>query len=65
MPVYGDFDAAFGEEEPEQTGETYVAFDDVVVSEQQTETDVMALEGRHKMTLQQMKELILGNVRHS
>ncbi len=40
----------------------YVAFADDVVSDTQTETDVRQLEGKHKMTIQQMKEHILGSV---
>ncbi len=43
-------------------GEVYVAFADDVVSDTQTETDVRQLEGKHKMTIQQMKEHILGSV---
>lgn len=58
-----DFDAVFGEEEPDVAdGEMFVAFADDVVSDSQTETDVRNLEGKHRMTLQQMKEQILGGV---
>ena len=39
-----------------------MAFAEDVVSDTQTETDVRQLEGKHKMTLQQMKEKILGQV---
>ena len=60
--VYSDFDAAFGEEEPSPDGEQFVAFTDDVVSDQQTVTDVRQLEGKHKMSIQQMKEQILGSV---
>ncbi len=60
--MFDDFDAAFGEEEPEQDGEAFVSFADDIVSDAQTETDVRNLEGRHKMSFQQMKEQILGAV---
>ncbi|KAL8598265.1 hypothetical protein ACOMHN_035215 [Nucella lapillus] len=56
---FADFDAMFGEDEPEPTGQTYVTFEDDHVSDEQTETDVRNMEGRFKMTLQQMKEHIL------
>ena len=57
-----DFDAAYGEQEPDIAGETYVSFGNDAVSDQQTETDVKELEGKHKMSLQQMKEQVLGSV---
>ncbi|KAL4237950.1 hypothetical protein ACF0H5_002660 [Mactra antiquata] len=57
---YRDFDMMFGEDEPEPDGNVYVAFDDEGTSEAQTETDVKNLEGRLKMTFQQMKEQMLG-----
>ncbi|XP_052275180.1 uncharacterized protein LOC127874696 isoform X4 [Dreissena polymorpha] len=57
---YRDFDEMFGEDEPEPDGNVYVAFDDEGVSEAQTETDVKNLEGRLKMTFQQLKESTLG-----
>ena len=62
VPTCSDFDAMFGEEEPDVNGENFVAFADDIVSESQTETDVRNLEGKHKMTLQEMKEQILGCV---
>ncbi|XP_013386604.1 uncharacterized protein LOC106156055 isoform X2 [Lingula anatina] len=63
IPTYSDFDAIFGEEEPDDVdGEVYVAFNEEVVSEQQTETDVRKLEGKHNMTLQQMKEMVLSTL---
>ena len=43
-------------------GEAFVSFADDIVSDAQTETDVKNLEGRHKMSLQQIKEHILGSV---
>ncbi|XP_052766652.1 uncharacterized protein LOC128207645 isoform X4 [Mya arenaria] len=57
---YRDFDMMFGEDEPEPDGNVYVAFDDEGASEAQTETDVKNLEGRLKMTFQQLKEHTLG-----
>ena len=57
-----DFDAMFGEDEPEHTGQAYVTFEDDHVSDEQTETEVRNLEGRFQMTLQQMKEHILASV---
>lgn len=59
-PLFGDFDFLFGEEEPEPNGQVYVTFEDERVSEEQTETDVKNLEGRTRMSLQQLKEQILG-----
>lgn len=59
---YRDFDMMFGEDEPEPDGNVYVAFDDEGASEAQTETDMKNLEGRLKMTFQQMKEQLLGTV---
>ena len=60
-PFIPDFDATYGEDEPEPK-ETLVAFTADVVSDQQTEADVKILEGKHKMTLQRMKEQVLGTV---
>ena len=60
-----DFDVTYGEPEPDITGETYVSFGNDAVSDQQTETDVKELEGKHKMSLQEMKEQILGSVSSS
>ena len=60
--IIEDYDAVFGEEEPTDTGEAYVTFNEDVVSDQQTETDVRHLEGKHKMSVQQMKETVLGSV---
>lgn len=59
---YRDFDMMFGEEEPEPDGNVYVTFEDEGTSEAQTETDVKNLEGRLKMTFQQLKEQMLGTV---
>ena len=59
---YRDFDMMFGEDEPEPDGNVYVTFEDEGTSEAQTETDVKNLEGRLKMTFQQLKEHILGSV---
>ena len=59
---YRDFDIMFGEDEPEPDGNVYVTFDDEGVSEAQTETDVKNLEGRLKITIQQIKEQLLGHV---
>ncbi|KAK3576327.1 hypothetical protein CHS0354_039734 [Potamilus streckersoni] len=61
QPFYGDFDYMLGEEEPEPNGQVYVTFDDEGVSEEQTETDVKNLEGRLKMSFQQLKEQLLGS----
>ncbi|XP_053375384.1 uncharacterized protein LOC123527871 isoform X6 [Mercenaria mercenaria] len=58
---YRDFDMMFGEDEPEPDGNVYVTFEDEGTSEAQTETDVKNLEGRLKMTFQQLKEHILGS----
>ncbi|KAL5009301.1 hypothetical protein ScPMuIL_014882 [Solemya velum] len=55
-----DYDYMFGEEEPEPDGPVYVRFEDEPVSEEQTETDVKNLESRLKITLQEMKEQVLG-----
>ncbi|XP_076099179.1 uncharacterized protein LOC143068768 isoform X14 [Mytilus galloprovincialis] len=59
-PLFGDFDFLFGEEEPDPNGQVYVQFEDERGSEEQTETDVKNLEGRTRMSLQQLKEQILG-----
>ena len=59
---YRDLDMMFGEDEPEPDGNVYVTFEDEGTSEAQTETEVRNLEGRMKMSLQQMKEQILGTV---
>lgn len=61
-PLFGDFDFLFGEEEPDPNGQVYVQFEDERGSEEQTETDVKNLEGRTRMSLQQLKEQILGTV---
>lgn len=61
-PIFGDFDYLFGEEEPNPDGQVYVKFDDEGVSEARTETDVKNMEGRLKMSLQQLKESVLGMV---
>ncbi|ESO83511.1 hypothetical protein LOTGIDRAFT_236545 [Lottia gigantea] len=53
------FDALL-RETPVPTGEPFVTFEDDLVSEAQTETDVRNLEGRLKMTFQQMKEQVIG-----
>ncbi|KAK2187817.1 hypothetical protein NP493_153g02003 [Ridgeia piscesae] len=49
--------------EGEEAGEQYVAFSSDVISDQQTESDMKQLENKHKMSLQQMKEQILGSVK--
>ncbi|KAK6183535.1 hypothetical protein SNE40_011001 [Patella caerulea] len=59
MPFF-HFDALL-REEPAPTGDPYVTFnDDDAVSEAQTETDVRNMEGRLKMTIQQMKEQVIA-----
>ncbi|CAL1527617.1 unnamed protein product [Lymnaea stagnalis] len=56
------FEAFFGEVEPENDGQTYVQFEEEEgVSEEQTEVDMRNLEGRLKMSVQQVKEKILGS----
>ncbi|XP_021361721.1 uncharacterized protein LOC110455726 isoform X3 [Mizuhopecten yessoensis] len=60
-PRYVDFDLLFGEEEPDTHGQVYVTFQDEHVSEEQTENDVKNLEGRLKMSIQQLKEQALGS----
>ncbi|XP_012937168.1 uncharacterized protein LOC101859632 [Aplysia californica] len=56
-----DFEALFGEAEPELGGQAFVQFDEEGISEEQTETDMRNMEGRLKMTVQQVKEKILGS----
>ncbi|XP_067682061.1 regulator of G-protein signaling 22-like isoform X1 [Haliotis asinina] len=60
-PFVNDFDALFGEAEPEPTGERYVVFEDSS-DDDNTETDVRNMEGRLRMSLQQMKEQVLGTL---
>ncbi|XP_046379372.2 uncharacterized protein LOC124151105 isoform X11 [Haliotis rufescens] len=60
-PYLNDFDALFGEVEPEPTGERYVVFEDSS-DDDNTETDVRNMEGRLRMSLQQMKEQVLGTL---
>ncbi|ELU03775.1 hypothetical protein CAPTEDRAFT_221083 [Capitella teleta] len=60
IAVLDVFDAVYGEEEPAPAAEALVSFADDVVSDQQTETDIKQLETKHNMSLQQMKEFILG-----
>ncbi|XP_069117342.1 regulator of G-protein signaling 22-like isoform X3 [Argopecten irradians] len=60
-PKYVDFDFLFGEAEPDTQGQVYVTFEDEHVSDEQTENDVKNLEGRLKMSLQQLKEQALGS----
>jgi len=55
-----DFEALFGEAEPELGGQSFVQFDEDGISLEQTETDMRTLEGRLKMTVQQVKERFLG-----
>ena len=57
-----DFEALFGEAEPELGGQSFVQFDEDGISLEQTETDMRTLEGRLKMTVQQVKERFLGTV---
>ncbi|XP_062595139.1 regulator of G-protein signaling 22-like isoform X4 [Saccostrea cucullata] len=59
-PMFGDFDFLFGEDEPDPDGRVYVSFQDEHASEEQTENDVKNMEGRLKMSLQQLKEQVLG-----
>ncbi|XP_056020780.1 uncharacterized protein LOC125650178 isoform X16 [Ostrea edulis] len=59
-PMFGDFDFLFGEDEPDPDGKVYVSFQDEHTSEEQTETDVKNMEGRLKMSLQELKEQVLG-----
>lgn len=56
-----DFEALFGEPEPELDGRSFVQFDEEGVSEEQTETDMRNMEGRLKMTIQQVKEKMIGS----
>ena len=60
--VLDDYDTVYGEEEPLEVGETFVNFAEDAVSDQQTETDIKQLEGKHNMPLQQIKEQVLGSV---
>ena len=60
--VISDYDAVFGEAEPRPDTQAFVAFAPDVISDMQTETDVKTLEGKHQMTLQQMKEHVIGSV---
>lgn len=57
MPRFNisDLDAIFG-------GPTFIQFDKERFSEEQTETDLRNMEGRLKMSIQQVKETILGSV---
>ncbi|XP_055879608.1 uncharacterized protein LOC106067347 isoform X7 [Biomphalaria glabrata] len=55
------FENFFGEIEPETDGHSYVQFDEEGVTEEQTEVDMRNMEGRLKMSIQQMKERILGS----
>ena len=57
-----DFDAAFGEAEPEAGDENMVAYNEDALSDVQTENGVRDLEGKHNVPLQIMKEQVLGNV---
>ncbi|KAK3093892.1 hypothetical protein FSP39_021520 [Pinctada imbricata] len=59
-PNFGDFEFLFGGEEPDADGHVYIRFPDEGLSEEQTETDVKNMEGRLKMSLQQLKEQVLG-----
>ena len=61
-PNFGDFEFLFGGEEPDHDGQVYIRFPDEGASEEQTETDVKNMEGRLKMSLQQLKEQVLGTV---
>lgn len=61
MPMYADFDDIFMGEESDYDGHPYLAYaDGREVSDDQTETDVRALEGETRMTMQQMKEKALA-----
>ena len=57
-----DYDYAFGEVEPAPAAQKLVEFQEDAVSEAQTEKDMEDLEGRHKMSIQLMKEQVLGSV---
>lgn len=59
--VIEDYDVAFGEPEPETTGENLVAFAEDVISDTQTEHDVRHLEGKHNIPVQAMKEQVIGS----
>jgi len=43
-------------------GDAPVTFADVLISNTRTHQEVTSLEGRHQMSLQSMKELLLGSV---
>ncbi|XP_059138673.1 regulator of G-protein signaling 22-like isoform X2 [Physella acuta] len=58
---YQPFEEFFGEAEPEPDGQHYVQFEEEGISEAQTEADVRNMEGRLKMTVQQVKERMLGS----
>ncbi len=61
--VYDDFDIVYGETEPQSDGgQPYLTFGQDAVSDQQTETDMRNLEGKHQMLLQEIKEQTLGSV---
>ena len=64
MPVLYDLDALIREDDPMPDGPNYVTFEDDGMSEKQAETDVQNVAGRLKMSVQQMKELVLGSVSH-
>ncbi|KAH9492920.1 hypothetical protein Btru_032617 [Bulinus truncatus] len=55
------FEEFFGEVEPDNDGHSYVQFEEEGVTEEQTEIDMRSMEGRLKMSVQQMKEHILGS----
>ncbi|CAG5126803.1 unnamed protein product, partial [Candidula unifasciata] len=58
MPKFNltDLEAIFG-------GPNFIQFDKEGISEEQTETDIRNMEGRLKMSAQQVKELLLGSQR--
>ena len=60
-----DYDYVFGEVEPTPPAQKLVEFNEDRVSEAQTEKDVEHLEGKHKMSVQFMKEQVLGSVSRS
>ena len=62
-PRSREVDGEPGKEDDGGEQEPCVAFSSDVVSDQQTDSDMKQLETKHKMSLQQMKEQIVGSVR--
>ncbi|CAH1792455.1 unnamed protein product [Owenia fusiformis] len=61
MKNYSDYDAMYGEDEPE-AGDMLVTFQEEFQDEQTTEIEVKTLEIKLNMSLQEMKEKMLGSV---